>query len=49
MWGSAEAEQARHNLRQTLLAFRQELPRGRPPILLTEGDAVAVNAVVDAR
>jgi DNA-binding SARP family transcriptional activator len=49
MWGSTDSEPARHNLRQTLLAFRQELPRSRPPILLTEADAVAVNAVVDAR
>src|SRR5262249_10242094 len=41
LWGDLSDEQARHNLRQTLLALRAALPV-RPPILLSDGEAVGL-------
>jgi DNA-binding SARP family transcriptional activator/tetratricopeptide (TPR) repeat protein len=44
LWGDTGDEQARQSLRQTLVALRKALPRARPPILLTAGDTLALNA-----
>src|SRR5262245_22975175 len=41
LWGDLSDEQARHNLRQTLLTLRAALPVG-PPILLSDGEAIGL-------
>src|SRR5262245_49257633 len=43
LWGDTGDEQARQNLRQTLVALRRALPATKPPILLVDRDAIAVD------
>lgn len=48
LWGDASDTRARHSLRQALVALRRAIPRGRAPLLVEDGDAVALNpAAVD--
>jgi DNA-binding SARP family transcriptional activator len=46
LWGEASDTRARHSLRQALVSLRQALPREAGPLLLENGDAVAVNPAV---
>jgi DNA-binding SARP family transcriptional activator/tetratricopeptide (TPR) repeat protein len=43
LWGEVPGDQARHSLRQTLVDLRRVLPNGKVPVLLTEGDGLALN------
>ncbi len=43
LWGDSGEEQARHSLRQTLFALRRALPESNRPILLQEGERVAID------
>ena len=43
LWGDVPADQARHSLRQTLLALRSALPAGSLPAILVEGDQIALD------
>jgi DNA-binding SARP family transcriptional activator len=48
LWGSTDDGQARQSLRQALAAVRRALPRGKPPVLVTSNETVALNdAAVD--
>ncbi|HJS59503.1 MAG TPA: AAA family ATPase [Vicinamibacteria bacterium] len=46
LWGEASDTRARHSLRQALVSLRQALPRETGPLLLENGDAVAINPAV---
>jgi DNA-binding SARP family transcriptional activator len=43
LWSDASAEQARHNLRQTLFALRQALPAIQPPLLRNDSEGVSLD------
>lgn len=43
LWGDTGEEQARHNLRQTLFALREALPKAKRQSLLIVGETVALN------
>jgi DNA-binding SARP family transcriptional activator len=44
LWGETGEDHARSSLRQAVFALREVLPATRPPILLTDGGTVALNA-----
>ncbi|MBI3372058.1 MAG: AAA family ATPase [Betaproteobacteria bacterium] len=43
LWADADGERARHSLRQVLVSLRQGLAAARPPVLLEDGDSVAID------
>ena len=43
LWGETGEEQARHSLRQTLVGLRKAVGTSDPPVLLIEGDSLALN------
>lgn len=43
LWGDTGEEQARHSLRQTLVGLRKVVGSTEPPVLLIEGDSLALN------
>ena len=43
LWGDVPADQARHSLRQALLALRRALPPGSLATILVEGDQIALD------
>ena len=43
LWGDVPGDQARHSLRQILVDLRRVLPNGKVPILLADGDGLALN------
>jgi DNA-binding SARP family transcriptional activator len=43
LWGDVPGDQARHSLRQALLALRRALPPGTRAAILVEGDQIAVD------
>jgi TolB-like protein len=43
LWADRPEEQARHSLRQSVLTLRKTLGNGEPPVLLADGDALALN------
>lgn len=43
LWGDVPEDRARHSLRQTLHDLRHALPNGRPPLILVEGDHIALS------
>ena len=52
LWDDRPEDQARHSLRQSVLTLRQTLDNGEVPLLLADGDTLALNAAefdVDVR
>ncbi len=52
LWEDRPEEQARHSLRQSVLTLRQTLDNGEVPVLLADGNTLALNATefdVDVR
>jgi DNA-binding SARP family transcriptional activator len=43
LWGDTAEAQARHSFRQALLTVRRGLGEGEPPVLVTQGDAIALD------
>lgn len=43
LWASADGERARHSLRQVLVSLRQCLAAVRPPVLIEDGNSVAID------
>lgn len=43
LWGETGEEQARHSLRQTLVGLRKAVGSEEPPVLLVEGDSLALS------
>jgi len=44
LWGDCGDDEARHNLRQTIMVLRRSLGSTATPLLLAEGETLAVNA-----
>lgn len=45
LWAGADRERARHSLRQVLVSLRHCLPATRPPVLVEDGESVAIDPV----
>jgi DNA-binding SARP family transcriptional activator/tetratricopeptide (TPR) repeat protein len=43
LWGGADSDRARHSLRQVLVSLRKNLASARAPVLVEDGESVAID------